>query len=98
MADLVESFAHPAPLVVVQSPNPTALIIETRLMLGGDIWGAQAPIGVAITPVEQQKWTLFAFAIFSNELDSTWDRDGRIRSVAKHISADHSRFHLSILF
>jgi hypothetical protein len=42
-----------APPPVVQSPNPTALIIETRLMLDGDIWGTRCPIDVAITPVEE---------------------------------------------
>jgi hypothetical protein len=98
MADLVENLAPLPPPPVVQSPNPTALIVETRPMLERDIWGTRTPIGVAITPVEQQKWTLSAFAIMLNELDSTQDRDGRIRSATKHISADNSRFHLHMLF
>jgi hypothetical protein len=36
-------------------------------------------MGVAITLAEQQKWTLLALAILLNELDSTWDRDGKFR-------------------
>jgi hypothetical protein len=68
MADLVENSARPP---VVQAPNPTALIVETRPMLDGDIWRTRARIGVAITLVEQQKRTLSAFTILLNELDST---------------------------
>jgi hypothetical protein len=82
MADLVENLAPSAP-PVVQSSNPTALIVETGPMLDGDIWGTRAPISVGITQVEQQKWTPCAFAILLNELDSTWDREGRIHSVIR---------------
>jgi hypothetical protein len=51
-----------------------------------------------ITPVEQQKWTLYTFVILLNELDSTSDCDGRIHSMTTHISADYLRFYLDMLF
>jgi hypothetical protein len=98
MTDLFQNFAAPASPPLVQFPNPSALIVETRPMLNSDIWGTRAPIGMSMTPVDPQKWTLSALGIILNELDSTWDRDGRICSVTKHISADHLRFHLHILF
>jgi hypothetical protein len=69
-----------------------------RPILDGNISRTGATIDVVITPVEQQTWTLSAFAILLNELDSTWDHDGRICSVEKHISADHSSFYLHTLF
>jgi hypothetical protein len=47
-----------------------------------------------MTSIKQQKWILYVFPILLNKLDSTWDRDGRIRSVIKPLSADHSRFHI----
>jgi hypothetical protein len=67
-------------------------------MLDDDIWVTRAPMGVVITPVEQQKLALSTLAILLNELDSMSDRDGRIRSVPKHISVDHLMFHLHMLF